>query len=333
MVIELKYIKEHIKNINTILFSIFIIMLVLLVIKLTKPINKEFNKTMYYMDTYIKVTIYSKNEPTEVFEKIDNLYKEYDKLADKYEEYNNNLYYINNTNEEVTIDEKLSNLIKYGIDLYSQSNGLFNINIGCVTDIWKNYREQGNGVPSYEELNVCDTNINNIVLNNNKISGNFNIDLGGIAKGYVTQLAGELLNSNGYEYYIINAGGNVLATTKNNQPFKIGIQSPIEANKLLGVIEVTNKSVVTSGGYERYYEYDGKFYNHIINPKTLYPSDYMKSVSVITNSSTLGDSLSTILFLMPIEDGEKFIKDYNVDVIWVDNDNNIITTEGINLSE
>ena len=89
-------------------------------------------------------------------------------------------------------------------------------------------------------------------------------------------------------------------------------------------------SVVTSGGYARYYEYNGKRYHHIINPKTQFPPEYSKSVTVITEDSSLGDILSTILFLMPIEEGQEFISEFeNVDVIWYTNENKIVTTKGI----
>ena len=94
------------------------------------------------------------------------------------------------------------------------------------------------------------------------------------------------------------------------------------------VVKDENISVVTSGGYERFYLYEGVLYHHIIDPKTKYPANYMKSVTVIANDSTLCDLLSTTLFLMSVEDGIEFIKEYEVDVIWYTNNNEIIKSEG-----
>ena len=200
--------------------------------------------------------------------------------------------------------------------------------MGNVIDIWKKYQNNKNGVPTKEELEKVNTSsINDIVLKDgNKIKNNHvNIDLGSISKGYTTSLVGEYLDSIGIEEYLINAGGNVLVGNHyNNSTYKIGIEDPDNKNDIFTVLKGNNISVVTSGGYERFYEYDGKKYHHIISPKTLYPTDYMKSVTIITSDSALADLLSTTLFLMNIEDGKEYINSLdNVEAIWYTNDNEI----------
>ena len=94
------------------------------------------------------------------------------------------------------------------------------------------------------------------------------------------------------------------------------------------IINGSNISVVTSGGYERFVEYNNTLYHHIISPETKKPANFMKSVTVIGGDSMLCDVLSTTLFLMSIEEGMNFIKDYDVDVIWYSNDDEIIKSEG-----
>ena len=112
---------------------------------------------------------------------------------------------------------------------------------------------------------------------------------------------------------------------KNNSNYKIGIEDPNNKNDIFKVLKGNNISVVTSGGYERYYEYEDKKYHHIISPKTLYPTDYMKSVTIITKDSALADMLSTYLFLIDIEDGKDYInKLENVEAIWYTNDDKIV---------
>lgn len=307
-----------------------------------KKITK-FEKNLFYMDTYINVTIYSDSttDAENALNEVDNIYKNYHDLTNRYEKNELvNVYYINNNqdkNEYLEIDSKLYDLLLYGISWYDKSNQLLNINMGNIIDIWKKYRDLGKGIPSNEEIkNASENNINKIILKDGKIKNNHpNIDLGAIAKGYATEEAGNYLEKIGLDKYIINAGGNVkVGNHYNNAKYKIGIENPTDSSEIYMVVKGNNISVVTSGGYQRFYENDGKRYSHIINPNTLYPSDYMQSVTVITKSSSEGDALSTTLFLMSVEEGLEYIKQFDdVEAIWYTNDNKIIKSEGISKYE
>jgi thiamine biosynthesis lipoprotein len=308
--------------------------------------QKEYSKNMIYMDTYINIKVYSnKKDVKKVLEKVDNIYSKYNKLCDAFNEYDNikNIYYINNklnVNKKLIIDKDLYNLIKYGVKAYDISSGSVNIAMGNVTFLWKKYILKGNGIPTDEELNEASRNIDikDIVLEDNTImkKSNIKIDLGGIAKGYVTELAGKYLESVGIDKYIINAGGNVkVGKHYNNDLYKIGIEKPIkESHDIYKVVKVENESVVTSGNYERYYEYKGNVYHHIIDPKTLYPASYVRSVTVITKDSGYADILAKILFLMPIEDGKKYINSIKgVEAIWYGNKDDIYYSDGFDKYE
>ena len=248
----------------------------------------------------------------------------------KYYNENSELYKLNN-NELDSISTELNELILLGLDWYDKSNGLLNINIGGLTSRWKLFRETMNNMPTKDELNKIDISIDNINLNDIKNSDT-DIDLGAIAKGYVTELAGKYLESIGINYYIINAGGNVKLGSSNKGGYVVGIKSPIDNSNFIK-LNIENKSIVTSGGYERFYEVDGVMYHHIIDPNTKYPANFMKSVTVIGDDSGQCDALSTILFLMDVESGKEFIKDYDIDVIWFTNDNEVITSEGFNYEQ
>ena len=300
--------------------------------------NKEYTKNLFYMDTYINIKINSnsKSKARKALEEAQELFEIYHNLTNRYDT-NSELYLLNHTNGEIEIeiDKRLYNLISYSYSWYNKSNGLFNINMGNVIDVWKRYRDSGFGIPTKEELNT-DIDIKNIVLlDDNKILNNgANIDLGGVTKGYVTKLVGLKFEELGITYYIINAGGNVLVGNKTNDKYKIGIESPLKDGSIYQVVVGNNISVVTSGSYERFYEYNGKLYHHIINPNTLYPSEYMKSVTVISKDSAISDILSTTLFLMPIEKGKEYLKKYpGVEAIWYSNDNKIIKSEGFSKYE
>ena len=116
----------------------------------------------------------------------------------------------------------------------------------------------------------------------------------------------------------------------NNEKYKIGIETPTVEGGVYEIIEGNNMAVTTSGSYARFYIYDNKIYHHIIDPNTLFPPNHMKSVTVITKDSALGDILSTTLFLMPIEEGKKFLEDNfkEVEAIWYSNNDQIYKTEG-----
>ena len=305
-----------------------ILILLLLLTGCSKEI-KPITKNLFYMDTLINIKIYETDtkKVDDAINYIDNLYKKYDEITNFYNE-NSELYKLNNS-KQLTISNELYDLIEIGIEYYNKSNGLFNINMGGVSKIWHNFRENPTNLPT-EQLNI-DISIDNIKLldNNTIVNNGFNIDLGALVKGYVTELAGNYLEENGLNNYIINAGGNVKVGKSHKGHYTIGIANP-NKNESIMTVKGENISVVTSGGYERFYEYNGIFYHHIIDPNTRYPANYMKSVTVIGKDSGLCDILSTTLFLMDIEKGKEFIKDYDVSVIWYTLDDEIIKSEGFN---
>ena len=331
------------KNKKTIL--ILILFFVILIIILYNSFKSRIYERNYsYFDTYINVKIYSNSskKANEALDEIDKIYSEYHKLTDRYNSYQGitNLYTINNNvlNEEyLKIDKKLYELIEYGINMYKWSNGKVDISMGNVIDIWKGYREAGISIPTIEELKYVNyNNINEIELKDNKIkNNNLNIDLGSISKGFATKKVGEYLESIGLKKYLINAGGNVLTgESYKKDKYKIGLENPNNQNDIYKIIKVENEAVVTSGGYLRYYEYNGTKYHHIIDPDTLFPANNVKSVTVITKDSAYADFLSTYLFLLPLEDGKKYVDELdNVEAIWYLNDDTTVTSKGFSKYE
>ena len=307
----------------------------------SKNIIKRYEKDFYYFDTYINIKIYTNSETkaNKAFKEIESIFKEYHQLTDRYNSYKDiiNVYTINNNvlnKEYLEIDQKLYDLIKYSIGLYDKSNGKIDISMGNVIDIWKGYREIGYGIPTNGELNYVNYNkITDIELKEPNLikNNNLNLDLGCIAKGYTVQKVGEYLKEEGLNKFIINAGGNVLVGTKyQKDKYKVGIEKPTNTADIYKIVKVENKAVVTSGGYLRYYEYNGKKYHHIIDPETLFPPNYMESVTVITSDSAYADFMATYLFLLPIEEGKKIVNNTDdLEAIWYKDDETIITSKGI----
>ncbi len=319
------------------------VIIVFLLLFLTSCTNKRMYKDGFiYMDTYIEIKVYDvdKKEGEKLLSNAKKMYKEYHELVDRYNSYDGviNLYYLNNEleeNKEVEIDSRLFSLIDYGITMYDKTEGYVNIALGNVIDVWKEYREEGKKVPKTYELMDKNINIKDIYLKDNIFmkKSDIKLDLGAYAKGYVTEKVAEYFEENGCNKYLINAGGNVkVGESYKIGKYSVGLEEPFNTSNIYKTVSVENVSIVTSGSYQRYYEVNGKNYNHIINPKTLFPENFTKSVTVITKDSGYADILSTYLFLLPIEDGLELVNNLDgVEAIWYSDE--IYYSEGFNLYE
>ena len=281
---------------------------------------KKYSNTIEYMDTEIKIDLYttSKSKAERAFEDIENIYAKYDRLTSREE--GGTLYEINNNtskNKYIEIDPDLYEMLQYGLTWYDQSDGLFNINIGDLTDLWAKYRHNKKGTPTKEELANVSVNINDLqLLGNNRIANNHpNIDLDIFKKGYATDKVVEYLKEENINEYLINVGGTICTGDyyKSSGSYLVAVESPFIGDEveLLTSINLRNEAVATAGMYEEYYEYEGKYYSNLINPKTKYPAENMVSATVVADTSAEAEILSYLLFLMPIEDGQKFMSEYH----------------------
>lgn len=313
--------------------------LILLLILLTGCGAKVNSHNYFYMDTYINVKIYENVKP-EIFKEIDNIYRTYHELADRYNNYDGiqNVYFIrynNDSSETLKLDPELCKIIHLGENYREKSGNKFNINMALILDVWKDFRENGEGVPTLEELKLAKERTPKLTFTseceilNNKPA----LDLGAIAKGYATEQVGAYLKKQNINKFLINAGGNILAGETSKEYYKIGLETPDATKSIYKVLKIKNKSVVTSGGYERFYEYDGVPYHHIVDYATLYPTNNFKSVTVIADNSAQADALSTTLFLLDLESGKELAKKEQVEAIWYLNDGKIIETSGVKAYE
>lgn len=321
-----------------ILFLI-VVLITLVLLFIDKSTYKEYSKNYFYMDTYINVKVdstKSKSEIDSVFEDIDYLYRSYNELTNRYSEYDDviNVYYLNeilSDDEEIEIDKRLADIIEIGLEYYDKTDGLFNIASGNLTGIWKNFIDVCDSVPSSVDLDV-NINIDDIKLDGNiySKSNGIKLDLGAIAKGYVTEIVGEYLEDNGINNYIINAGGNVkVGKAYDKDYYIVGITDPNNTSNIFTKVNINNLSVVTSGSYQRYCMIEDKLYSHVINPVTKYPSSNALSVSVIGEDSTLCDIYSTYLFLLSVEDGLEIVNNISgIEAIWYVDSDNIVRSDG-----
>lgn len=260
-------------------------------------------------------------------------------LADTYEHYfsrtlvGSDIYNINHAKgAPVEVHDETAELIRAGIAYGNISNGLFDISIGALTDLWDIPNNEG-VIPDAEAIKKAASTVDytRISINGNTVTlknPEAKLDLGGIAKGYAADQMKAYLNAHGANEGFINLGGNVLTLGEKSDgsPYRIGIRKPFsEEGETITAVDVTDRSVVTSGRYERYFEKDGQIYHHILDPATGYPyENNLNAVTILSDSSMDGDALSTVCFALGMEKGMEFIKSMpGTDAIFIDKENKV----------
>jgi len=316
-----------------------VIMLTACAKKVVEPVE-PISKTDFLMGTVCTIKIYDKSS-TKV---LDKAFKRISEIEDtmSLNKDNSEVININNAAGEkpIKISDGTMKVLKEGLKFAGLTVGKMDITIGPLVKLWGIGTDAAK-VPSKEEIQAKKALINykDLILDEkNKTAFLKNkgmiIDLGAIAKGYTADEVAEVLKDNGVEHAIINLGGNVFALGKNitGAPWKIGIQDPFtQRGEIIGMIEVDNKSIVTSGIYERYFEKDGKSYHHILSTSTGYPCDNsIAGVSIVSEKSIDGDALSTSVFSLGLEDGMKFVTNMEgVEGIFITKDKQVYITPGL----
>ena len=323
---------------------------------------KKYDKyTMSFFGTFdTVVTIQGFAQNKEIFDKVTSQaearFREYHRMFDNYHSYEgiNNVYTLNHAAGDgpFAVPKPLFDVIKYSKDSYDLAQGNFNIALGSVINLWHDARDEAEldalraYLPDRTSLLKANehTDINDIVLDEENLTvtildPNLRIDLGAIAKGYATELVVQEMFKSEMTSFYVNAGGNIRlgdAPMDGRKNWGVSIQDPdgavlSDANTdLMEVLFLHNVSVVTSGDYQRYFVYQGKRYHHLLSPDTLMPTDFMRSVTIITEDSGYADLLSTAVFLMPFEEGIMLVdKLQGVEAVWVLNDRSVVMTEGI----
>lgn len=245
-------------------------------------------------------------------------------------------YPISGTADTWHISEDLASLLSQGLSITRESDGAFDIAIAPLTSLW-DFTAEDPKVPDdaaiQKALPLCSSD--GVTIDDQDItlpSDDIQFDVGAIAKGYIADRMKDLLVKKGVNSAIINLGGNVLCigSKPDGTPFKVGIQKPFaDRNETEAVMDITGKSVVSSGIYERCFKQNGKLYHHILNPKTGFPYDNsLISVTIISDQSVDGDALSTTCFALGLEDGLKFAEKKGVQAVLITEDYELHYTDG-----
>ena len=242
-----------------------------------------------------------------------------------------------NAGRFTAVSEDTVALVKRAAEISEMTEGSLDITVYPMLKEWGfttgNYK-----IPEQTTLNdlLKNTGYHNIALEDNKIKipENFAVDLGAVAKGYTGDKLCDIFRKENVKSALINLGGNVqtVGTKPDGSLWKVALKNPADTEKEVCVLSLSDKAMITSGGYERYFVgKDGKQYWHILDPKTGYPSDKgLLSVTVIGEDGTLCDALSTALFVMGEEKAKAFVKTQSkTDVILINRDMEIFITENL----
>lgn len=280
--------------------------------------NKKYEREIFAMDTHIKLTLYGE-DCSEAMNKAET---EINRINQKYGIANFDVTTIGD-------DEETQELLKTADEINKSTGGAFDVRVAPLVRIWGFYSsefgEKNHRIPTESEIKEA----------MEASQAGVYLDFGAIAKGYCCDKLVEIIKAEGVESAVMSLGGNVAVVGKNpdGNPWTVGVQSPFDES-IYATITASDKMIVTSGDYMRYFEKNGKKYHHIINPATGYPAESdLTSVTVIADSGAYADALSTALFVMGMEKAVEYWRTYgDFEMILITKDGKIHHTDGVNIA-
>lgn len=264
---------------------------------------REYSHSFFAMNTYMSFTVYGAASEDIVY----NAQKEIDKLEKLWSvtDENSDVYKINHSDgSAVSVNRQTAELMDFALEMSEKTGGCLDPTIYPVLRAW-GFTASEYRIPDDKEILrlLNNTGCEKIHISGNSITAEKGVmvDFGAVAKGYAGDIITDYLRSEGVSSALLDIGGNIQAigTKPDGNGWKIGLRSPF-SDGILGVLEIKDIAVVTSGNYERFFiGVDGKKYGHIIDPKTGCPVDNgLASITVIGKEGKVCDALSTALFVM-----------------------------------
>lgn len=291
--------------------KIIILTLFLITASCANPLYKN---TFVISGTYLEVISPYKEAARIVFGE----FKRLDKIFNHYSP-DSEIAKLNNTfNKEIKVSSELIEVLQLSREIYTLSEGAFDISCGQLYEFWKSIirSKKISGFPSAEQIKILKDKggMQHIEVNTQKSTvtikkEGLRVDLGAIAKGYMVDKATQKLKQAGIDSAIINAGGDLYCLGRNkDKSWKSGIKDPLGLKEIIETIDLTDEAIATSGNYEQFFNFKGRRYSHLIDPRQGYPVENdILSVSVISKNCTTADSLATAFFVMGLEEIKSFL--------------------------
>lgn len=289
------------------------------------------SSTIFAMDTVMELTVYGSED---ILKDAENLIFTLDSKLSVTDD--GSEIYALNQNGRCNLSEDTTELILQSLTLCERTNGALDISVYPIVREW-GFTTGEYKIPDQSRISqlLQSVNYKNIKISSDGfavLGNNMKIDLGSVAKGYAGDRITELFRDKGVTSAMINLGGNVqtLGAKPDGSPWRIAIKDPLSQGNAC-VLEIIDKSVITSGGYERYFEQDGKIYHHIIDPSTGYPADNdLLSVSIVGDKGVICDAMSTSLFVMGYDKAVELWKSSDdFEAVFITSDKTIHITEGL----
>ena len=307
----------------------------------------------FCLDTSCEITIYdmegmSEDKAAGIIDQAFAEIREYENMLSRTVE-GSDVYRINHADGKSTeVSAETLDVIRTGLLMAELSGGKFDITVGALTDLWK-FTSDNPSVPEDQEIRKALETVGyeNITMKGNEVGlsdSETRIDLGGVAKGYIADKTGEYMEAQGVTKAIINLGGNITAIGEKEEdtPWTIGIERPYsDRSEIVGSIKVSDKTVVTSGIYERQFVEDGVRYHHVLDPQTGYPAETdleAVTITAVKGNSGFCDSLSTACLILGKEKAHRLVlklqdeyPQMEIEAAFIDKNDNIAQTDGMNL--
>ena len=288
--------------------------------------------TFFAMDTMMDFTIYGESG---LIKQSESLIASLESLV-SVTDANSELYAINQTGSG-TLTGKASSLMEQALEICRRTDGALDLSIYPIVRAW-GFTTGSYQVPDEAEIQALLPLVDYRKIQYDAATGTvtlpegMEIDLGSVAKGYAGQLAAQMLREHGVQSALLNLGGNVqtVGAKPDGSPWQIGIKDP-QGEDAMMVLSVEDQAVVTSGGYERYFEQDGQTYWHIMDPSTGHPADSgLISVTIVGDEGVVCDGLSTALFVMGLEKAaDLWAQSGDFEAVFVTASGEVYITEGL----
>lgn len=300
-----------------------------------EEMQQPVERSLFAMNTYMTFTAYGEDaqaalqEAEECIQQVEGLWSVTDEDSE--------IYQANHSGgQPVTVSEETAEIISFALEMAQRTGGALDPTIYPVLTAW-GFTTDSKQVPSQQQIAQLleQVGYDRIRLNGTELTvpDGMELDLGAVGKGYTADLVTEILRRHGVTSALISLGGNIQAigSRPDGSDWRLGIRAPWESGNL-GVLTVSDAAVVTSGGYENYFEDgQGNLYWHILDPSTGYPADSgLQSVTIVGREGKMCDALSTALFVMGAQSAEQYWRENGgFEMLLVTDSGEILITEGI----